>query len=70
MSECAIEERSARGYCPGEEGHQDEVDFAEEWTATTTEIPPELPFTGFDPAVGLVGSFCLILGVVSVKLSN
>lgn len=29
---CSIDERSVRGYCPGESGHQDEIDFAEEWT--------------------------------------
>lgn len=71
MNDCDISERSARGYCPGEDGHQAEIDgTAELSTTTTVEQPTELPYTGVDPIFGLLGSVSLLVGAVLVRLGD
>jgi hypothetical protein len=76
MSECALDDRSARGYCPGEEeGHADEITGTEDlYEATTTTVsvpdPIELPYTGVDSTFGMVGGLTLLLGAVLVKAAG
>lgn len=71
VSNCDISERSARGYCPGEDGHQAEIDgTAELSTTTTVEQPTELPHTGADPLFSVLGSITLLVGIMLVRLSG
>ncbi len=56
-AECAIEERSARGYCPGTTGHQEELDGFDD----LAPIPVELPHTGIDTCLAAAGALSLIM---------
>lgn len=77
MSECALGDRSARGYCPGDPGHQEEVDGFEDLTTTVAvtvnqPVTPvtELPYTGSDPLLALLGTFTLVAGAVLIRWSR
>ena len=55
-AECAIEERSARGYCPGTTGHQEELDGFDDLAPITV-----LPHTGDHTAVTVAAGLSLIM---------
>ena len=57
--ECAMEERSARGYCPGTTGHQDELDGFDDLAPIV--VPVELPHTGIDTCLLAAGGLSLIM---------
>jgi LPXTG-motif cell wall-anchored protein len=75
MSECALEDRSARGYCPGDEEGAEEIAHLEEVVITTTTVaepPPltELPYTGMEPALAALGGLALLAGAVLLRLKS
>lgn len=52
MSDCELMERSARGYCPGEEGHAAEREALLLENETTTVMAPETTTVDTLPATG------------------
>ena len=69
-TECEMSERSARGYCPGTTGHQDELDGLPEpslddcWINGIDQCAPyrdKLPHTGIDTCLAAAGALSLIM---------
>lgn len=83
MADCEMGERSARGYCPGEGGHAEEicgvhveagffceVVDGEPVFVESTEQPPVLPHTGADGVLGVFGGVLLVAGFLVLKVGE